>query len=184
MFNLNLLTVFLLKTAPQGRVFGLDRQTAISIGIQLFNAAVLAAVLAFFLYRPVSSFLKKRREDIQKQLNDAAAAKDEAEKLKLLYEEKLLQAEAEKKNIIAEARKQAELLTEQLLAKAQGNAETLMEETLAAIQKEKDQAANAARQQIIEIAALMAEKIISRSLDEEAQNKLFEEVLIELEKQL
>lgn len=45
-----------MQVVPDGRVFGLDAQTLISIGIQLFNAIILALALGFILYNPVKEF--------------------------------------------------------------------------------------------------------------------------------
>ena len=59
--------ILLAQAVPEGRVFGLDSQTLISIGIQLFNGSILAVALAFILYNPVKDFMEKRREKIQKK---------------------------------------------------------------------------------------------------------------------
>jgi F-type H+-transporting ATPase subunit b len=63
-----------MQTLPAGRVFGLDTQTLISIGIQLLNAIILALALTFILYKPVKRFLQKRTEMIQKKIDDSEAA--------------------------------------------------------------------------------------------------------------
>ena len=70
--------IFLAQTVPEGRVFGLDSQTLISIGIQLFNAILLAVVLGYLLYKPVKEFMQNRTNRIQSQLDDAEATMEKS----------------------------------------------------------------------------------------------------------
>ena len=54
---------------PEERLFGLDSQTLIQIGIQLLNGIILAVALGYILYKPVKEFLHKRSEGIQNKID-------------------------------------------------------------------------------------------------------------------
>ena len=99
--------VLLAQAVPEGRIFGLDEQTFIQIGMQLLNAIVLAFALAFILYKPVKEFLDKRSEGIQGKINDADATMAKAKELIAEYENKIKDIEKERLDILEEARLQA-----------------------------------------------------------------------------
>ena len=57
--------ITLLATATQGRLFNLDQQTLITIGIQLLNVGLLVGALAFIvfcLYKLVRKILQRRAD--------------------------------------------------------------------------------------------------------------------------
>jgi len=154
----------------EGRIFALDQQTLIQIGIQLLNAIALAAVLTYLLYKPVRKFMRKRADGIKSQLDRAQDDAEAAEKLKAFYEQRLEEIELERAGILEEARKLADDTRGRLTAGA--------EQELAAM---RERALEEARQEITEAATAMAGKIAAVSLDGAARDRLFEETMAELE---
>jgi len=75
------------------KAFGIDWRL---IAIQVFNFAILATALWYFLYTPVLNMIEKRRAMIEKGIADAQAAG-----------ENLAQAESEKSVILTAAHKEA-----------------------------------------------------------------------------
>ncbi|MCL2676224.1 MAG: ATP synthase F0 subunit B, partial [Firmicutes bacterium] len=110
--------VLLLENIPSGRVFGLDRQTLIQIGIQLFNVSLLAYLLARFLYNPVRDFMRKRGERIKTQLEHAESDLAKANGLKMEYEKKLKEIHQERDDILATAHRLAVEKSGRLLTEA------------------------------------------------------------------
>ena len=141
---------------PEGRVFGLDTQTLIGICIQLFNACLLAAALTFILYKPVRKFLQKRADGILAQWDDVETEKTKADELKVLYEQKLEEAEQERIKVLDETQAHAAEKSQQLLEAAEREVAALKEDAAADIQRERESAEAAIRLQIIEVAAAMA----------------------------
>jgi actin-like ATPase involved in cell morphogenesis len=109
-----------MQVVPDGRVFGLDAQTLISIGIQLFNAIILALALGFILYNPVKDFLRKRSEKIQKQIDDSDAAMMKAKELIAEYEAKIKDIDKERLEILEAARLKASEESKKILQEAKG----------------------------------------------------------------
>jgi len=173
--------ISLLQAVPAGRVFGLDQQTLISIGIQLLNAVILAAALSFILYKPLRAFLQKRADRIKAQLGRAENDQNRAGELKAQYEKKLEDIELERTAIIESAHHVAAEQSRQIIEKAKYGATAAMERAAADIKLERERAGEAIRLEMIEIATAMAEKFVAHSMDAETQNRLFAETVAELE---
>jgi len=173
--------LILLADVPDGRVFGLDRQTLISIGIQLFNACVLAAALGFILYKPVREFMQKRADRISGQLENAEKKMEEALELKAQYEKKLGEIDLERAHVLESARVAALERSKHIIDEAQHEAAALRQRTRESLEHERQRMEEEIRLQIIEVASLMASKFMARSMDAETQNRLFDEAMQELE---
>lgn len=172
---------FLLNAVPEGRVFGLDQQTLIDIAFQLFNVCFLAAVLGFILYKPVRKFLQERADRISGQLSDAETKMIQADKLKLEYEKKLKEIDAERVKILDAARNSAAEKSNHILHEARDEAALIIKRAEESIEKEKERLKKEAKLHIIQLSSLMAAKFVQQSIDSSAQDKLFEETLAELE---
>lgn len=173
--------IFLAQAVPDGRVFGLDSQTLIQIGIQLLNAILLAAALGYLLYNPVKEFMQKRTNRIQKQMDDAEAAKARAEELIAEYKQKLSEIDREREEILEAARLRAAEERKAIIAEAKQEALEQKQRVSESIAAQKERLKEEARLYIIEAASLMAEKYIAQTIDDQIQDKLFAEALAQLE---
>ncbi|MCL2002380.1 MAG: ATP synthase F0 subunit B [Oscillospiraceae bacterium] len=175
---------FLLSAAPAleppNRLFGLDMQMWVSIGISLLNFSALAFVLSWLLYKPVRNFLAKRAEKIAGQLSHAAEEMEKATGLKTLYDQKLRDIDAERGAILDEARKQAADTSRELLAEAKAEADAVRAKAQANVKMEWERAQAEMKQAIIEVSAAMASKFISQVMDDDTRDKLFAETVAEL----
>jgi len=166
---------------PAGRVFAMDMQTLLSIGINLFNIALLAFVLSKLLYNPVRNFMSDRALRIKTQLESAESDSQAAVALKLEYEQKISEINIQRDAILEEAAKLAADNKTRILAETKLEVEALKSRAAAEIEGERAHAREEMRGAIIEISALMAEKMISRSVDAETSGRLFDETMFELE---
>ncbi|NLV86100.1 MAG: ATP synthase F0 subunit B [Clostridiales bacterium] len=166
---------------PEGRVFGLDLQTLISIGIMLFNVLVLSAVLGFILYEPVKEFMAKRSDRISGQLDDAREKMAEAESLKAEYEKRLAEIDVERIKILESARKTASERSRNIVDEARHEAATIRRHTQEGVIAERERLKEETRLYIIELSSLMAGKFVEHSIDAETQDRLFDETMAQLE---
>ena len=173
--------VILLSGVPEGRVFGFDLQMFAQVGIQLFNAGLLAAALSFILYKPVQQFLRNRLERIKTRVRQTESDMAQAGALKEEYEKNLAQIERERAAILEDARRLASEQCREALSDARREAGAIMERAAQDISIAQDQAKEAMRRQIIEVASAMANKLISSSIDKETQDRIYDETLSELE---
>ena len=162
------------------RLFNLD--------FQLLHDTVLLAIAIFFLFlalsyllfNPVRKMLKDRQEKIATDIDTALADKKDAAALKAEYEAKLKNIDKEAEQILSDARKKAMQRENEIIADARAEAARIMENAKSEAELEKKRVKDEVKQEIISVAALMSEKIIAASVDEETQNALFEQTLKEM----
>lgn len=153
---------------------GLDVALLIS---QIVNFLLLIILLKKFAYKPVLNMLSVRAEKIEQSLK-------QAEKI----EQELKNTETEKLKEINKAKEEAKKIVEEALVIAQDNTNRSLEETKKKtkeivdkakeeIQREKDKAVEEAEKEIAGLAIDIAEKILKKNLDSEAEKKLADETL-------
>lgn len=150
-------------------------------------AGIIAFALVFFFVRKwawpaINRSLEARQAAITSQLTEAEEAKRQAEKLRSDYERQISEARAQGNQLIEEARTTADQLKADLLAKAQAEADTLLAKAREEAATEKARALAEARREVANLAIDLAEKVVQKNLDREAQLGLVEGYIAELEK--
>ncbi|MCL2857025.1 MAG: F0F1 ATP synthase subunit B [Oscillospiraceae bacterium] len=173
--------MFLLSTVPDGRVFGLDQQTLISIGINLFNVIILAVLLSWLLYNPVRKFMAARTARIASQIEGAARQAQDAEQLRVEYEQKIAEIAVEREEILEGARKMAAENAKQTLAAAKAEADGVRERAADEIEHERERVRAEMKQVIIEVSTAMTEKILVASVDDAVYERMFDATVSEME---
>ena len=162
------------------RLFGLDPQLlqdALFTSIAIF---VLFFALSYLLFNPVRDILKKRQEKIRTDLDTAQGNRKEAERLKILSEEKLQHVDQEAEERLRDARKRAKKAEEDLISQAKEEAERIRKRAGMEIELEKKRAMDDLRKEMIVIAAEMAQKVVSANMTETLQDTLVKETLEEM----
>ena len=180
-FGFLISSMAVINELPPGRVFGIDQQTLIQIIANIINVAILAAFLAYLLYKPVRNILNKRTTKIQGQLIQAEEELEKATELRRKYEQKMDEAEREREEILADARKVAADSSRRLLADAKKEADAVRERAAANVEMEWERAESDMRTAIIDVSAVMAEKFVSLAINKETHDRLFEETVSDLE---
>ncbi len=96
----------------------------------------LYVLMKKFLFDRVRAIIQKRQDEINNSINSAETSKADAASLKEEYESKLAQAETQRKEIIAQARKEAAAEYDRIIADANKKADELIE--TAKMQAEED----------------------------------------------
>lgn len=173
--------ILLLTQASEGRLFGLDQQTVIQIGIQLLNAIILAVALTFILYKPVKRFMQQRTERIDSDIKNAEEKLAQANVTIASYEEKLAGIEQERTKLLAEAEASAQERRAAIIAQAKQEAETIKEQQLQRAYDDSRRIKEEMRAQVIDFSALIAEKFIEGEIDDESQDAYFDRVTAAME---
>jgi F-type H+-transporting ATPase subunit b len=147
---------------------------------QIINFLLLLVILRVFLYKPIVNMLDKRRETIRTDLEEAEAARSQAEAAKQEYEKQLEEAREERRSMLAQAREQADKMREEILEKARGEARDLVVKTEEEMEALRRQAIAGAQGEIVELAMAAASKVVGESLDEKAQRRLIQEFIAEV----
>lgn len=172
----------LLETSEwmNNRIFDLDAQLLVDAGIMAISIFVLFFFLSNLLFNPARELLKKRQQRVQEQLDNAERDEKKAKEFKAEYDSKLKQVDKEAEGIISDARKKALKQETVIINEAKEEAVKIIDRANKDIELEKSKVQDEMKQEMINVAAVMAGKIVKSSLDEKAQSKLFDETLREM----
>ena len=163
-----------------GRIFDLDMQLIADSAFLALNVFILFAVMSYFLFNPVRDMLKKRKERIENDIETAKQNKEDALALKSEYEVKLKEADKEVENILSEARKKALKKEETIIAEAKEEAARIIVRAQNEIELEQKRAMDDMKKEMIQVASMMACKVVAQSIDVQIQDTLIEETLKEM----
>ncbi len=140
---------------------------------QLLHDALLSMIAVFtlflvashFLFNPIRDMLKKRKEQIRGDLDDAKISREEAQRLKEEYEAKLQNVEKEAEEILSAARKKALANEAKIIADAKEEAVRIRERAAQEAELEKKKA---------------ADDVVAASMNTAIQDSLLEDTLKEI----
>jgi len=173
--------LILLATYEPRPLFSPDLQTFLGMLPNIVSFAVLVIVFMKFLYKPVKGILQKRADRIATEIQEASENKFAAEELKALYEQKIRDIETERSTILDDARKEATARLNQILGEAKTEAQITRDRAKRDIAAEQERVKAELHRAIIDISTNMAAKLVSATIDQHAQDRLFTEAMDELE---
>jgi F-type H+-transporting ATPase subunit b len=163
-----------------GRIFGLDIQLGFDVILQAVAVFIMFMLLSYILFEPVRKMLNDRKNRIAGELDQAAADQKDAAELKAEYDQKLKNVEKEADEILAQARKKALKREEEIVAQAKEEASRLMESANHEIELQKAKVQDQMKQEMVQVAVMMAGKMIASQITAEEQNALVDETLQEM----
>jgi F-type H+-transporting ATPase subunit b len=149
---------------------GLIIWTLVIFGILMF-------ILAKTAYPVILKMTEEREAKIQKQLDDAAKANADAQKMLADYQAQLAKSRTEAQELLAQGRTAGEKLREEMVAKGRAEQEELLERARREIALERDRALAELRKEAVELSIAAATKVIGKNLDTEADRKLVQDFL-------
>ena len=132
------------------RLFNLDFQLLHDSLLTLIAVFVLFLGGSFFFFNPARKFLEKRKQGIADDIESARKEKEEAERLKSEYEDKLKNVDTEVEGILSDARQRALANENRIVADAREEAGKIIDN---------------------------AGKIVASSMSEAEQKRLLDETL-------
>ena len=162
------------------RIFGLDLQLLQDVVLTAVAIFILFFVLSYLLFNPVREMLEKRKKKISDELQGAEKSLQEAEAMRSEYDAKMANAKEEANEILDDARKKAMKNRNEILEEARNDAQRLRERAVAELEQEKVHARDDLKNEMVDIAALLAEKAVSGNMSPEIQEKLVNETLQEI----
>ncbi|MBH0208715.1 MAG: hypothetical protein A4C66_00920 [Nitrospira sp. HN-bin3] len=147
----------------------------------IFWEVVSFGILLFILYKyafpGVLSVLEEREKKIKDSLDQAERHRSEAEGRLKDYEAKLSAAGKEAEAILAAAKERAQRLLDENEQRLTADAERIKGDATREIEQERRKALQDIRTQTTELALMVAEKVVQRSLTEADQRKFADEAL-------
>ena len=163
-----------------GRLFTLDAQFLFDTVVMALSMLVMFTLLSYFLFNPVRDMLEKRKQRVAEDCDAAKREKEDAIAFKEEYDQKLKQVDKEAEAILSAARKRAMQHEAKIVAEAKEEAARIIARANAEIELEKKRALDDMKQEMITIAAMMAEKVVAASIDTNVQESLIDETLKEM----
>ena len=166
--------------ASQTFLFGLDPQLIFDVLLMAIAIFVLFLVASKMLFNPARALLKDRQDRIAKDISDAKEASESAAAMKAEYESKLKNIEKEAEAILSEARQKALKNEQRIVDEAKDEARRIVKHAQDEALLEQKRAMDDVKKEIITVAGLMAQKVVSASIDTTVQDELIEETLKEM----
>ena len=148
--------------------------------IQLISFGILFYLLQRYAFKPLFGVMERRRQLVKEQVENAENSRREAERLLEEQKQALQQARKEAYDMIEQAKITGARQAEEILKAAREEAERLKTEAVRDIEREKEKALAALKAEIGGLSVRIAEKIIERQIDEQAQKDLVERYLQEV----
>ena len=162
------------------RIFGLDFQLLNDVLIELLVIFILFLALSYFLFNPARKLMQARQDKIKDEMDFSAKEKADAIQLKKEYTGKIKEADKEVEGILSDARKKALKQESIIVDEAKVEASRIIERANQEAELEKSKVKDEVKKEIINVASVMAGKIIAEAIDPKKQAQLIDETLGEM----
>jgi F-type H+-transporting ATPase subunit b len=162
----------------EGGLINLDK----SLFIQMINFLVLLFILWKLLYRPLVAKMEERTQAIKKSLEEAQAARAEAERQRQQHAAQIQAALSEAAAIRATALKEAADEQRRLVEAARAEAAKLVEGAKAEMDQDVRRARQQLQQEVGDLAVQIAERLIKKSLRDEDHHRIVQEALARVDR--
>jgi F-type H+-transporting ATPase subunit b len=149
---------------------------------EILSFAILFFVLYKYAFPGILSALEEREKKIKDSLDEAERHRSEAEQKLKEYEAKLNTAAKEAEGILAATKERAQRLMEENEQRMTVEAERIRGDATREIDQERRKAIQDIRTQTTEMALMVAEKVVQRSLNEADHRKFADDALEALSK--
>lgn len=162
------------------RIFGLDAQLVFQLlfmGIAIF---LLFMAASYLLLDPVRKILNDRKERVMREQREALENREAALRMREEYDGKLKEIDKVAEQILSDSRKKAMQRENEIIMNAKEEAGRIVAGARQEAELEQKRVNDQVKQEIISVAALLSEKLVASSLDEEKQNALIKQTLKEI----
>jgi len=149
---------------------------------EILSFAILFFVLYKYAFPGILSALEEREKKIKDSLDEAERHRSEAEQKLKEYEAKLNTAAKEAEGIMAATKERAQRLMEENEQRMTAEAERIRGDATREIDQERRKAIQDIRAQTTDMALMVAEKVVQRSLNDADHRKFADEALEALSK--
>ena len=138
-------------------------------------------VLKKFAFGRIQALIDERRDRIQKSIDEADSARQEARNLVEEHRKLIGQAKTESEEILAEARRIADSQRERVRAETEEDRQRRLEETRRQIEAETTLALEVIRSEVADLTVIATKKVTGKILDPQDHKRLIDEAIGELD---
>ena len=152
---------------------GLDlSKVPIDLLLNILNIVLLFLIVRTLAYKPIRKFMDARTARVNAESKAAQEKAAEAEKLKAEYAALLENGDTLKAEQTEQARKAAEAEKDRILAAANTQAQQILKNARETARKEHDETLGAMRQDVVELAFGISEKLLEHSITDADTKKM------------
>jgi len=140
---------------------------------------LLLAVLYKYAWKPILTALDQREETLRQSLDDADRLKAAMENIEAAQKELIAKADDHAKTIIEKSRHAASEAAKHIQLKAREESQILLENAKREIHDELQKAKEIIKEEGIDVAVKLAEKLIDKNLDTAGNRRLIDEFMKE-----
>jgi len=153
--------------------------------IVLIGFLIFIGILIYFgVPKIIGGMLDKRAEDIQSELNEAKALRDEAQELLANYERKQREVAGQADAIVAAAKEEAELAAEQAKADLEKSVARRLQAAEEKIASAEASALKSVKDQAVVVAIAAAGDLLAKQMDADEAAKLIDASIATVESRL
>jgi F-type H+-transporting ATPase subunit b len=156
---------------------GGDSSKWMNLVYRVINFVIVVGIIYKLMGKRIAQFFSSRTYQIETELKDLDARRDEAEKKLKEVERRIANLEQEREEILAAAKEQGEALKVQIIEKAKQTAEQIKAQARLSAEQEAKMAYEAVKAELADKIAEAAEKIVSEKLTEEGHKALINDYL-------
>ena len=154
-----------------------------TIVFTLINTLIIFLIFRFFLYKPVCNILDKRNEMSAKEIAEAQAAKESAQKTEQEYLARLADAKAEAAEIMKQATARAQAREEEIITDATKKASEIRAKAEESIERDRKRAMNEIKDEISDIVILAATKVVEKEISAKDNEEIISNFLVNVGKE-
>lgn len=148
---------------------------------QMISMAIVFCLILFFIWKPTNKMLEKRKQLIQKEINEGKELKLQAEKeladVKIMHQ----QANAKCEKMINDANTKANMMVEQITDEARNEASKIIKTAKLQADKDLKQARYDAEQEIIDTAIQAAHVLMKKEINRADNQKIVRDFIKSLD---
>ena len=150
------------------------------VGTQILGFLVLLWALRKWAWGPVLHGLEARRQSLAADFAEAERRRQEAEQLKLKYEQDLRGIEVQARARIQEAVAEGQKVAAEIQAQAHVDAQSRMQKADDEVLRQREKEKELVKEKVVALSIRTAEKILRAKLDDPAQRRLAAEFIDEV----
>jgi F-type H+-transporting ATPase subunit b len=151
--------------------------TVATIGVLI----ILFPLVNLFFIKPLASAIGERNGNLERTFAEVEELRDDMTKMKLDYEKRLVQTEANAREQIQNHIKEAQILRQTLTSEAAQRAELMVEQARIQIDQEKKSALLEMRSVVVDMTLGATQKLIGENLDSDRSRKLIDDFIQSVE---
>jgi F-type H+-transporting ATPase subunit b len=148
----------------------------------VINFAIILFILAKFAFPAMKKSLQDREESIRKNIDEANALNEKAQKLLQESQDKLDNAQKEVSEILSNAKTRADENIQKAIDEAEKSKMQILEDANKEIERKKNDAISELRSEVADLVVSATEKILESKLDKEEHLKFAKEQIEKLPK--